>query len=123
MYRPREVDQAVIAIWVSLGISVASSIISKWMNYVTEGYFVFYVVFYGLFCLLPYHIGRGSNAARWIYTVLSAFGFVLFLGLGFADMPPPEVIASIIGTPLTIFAIVRLFQERAKDWFEEQGAS
>ncbi|HCV04113.1 MAG: hypothetical protein CMF22_12875 [Idiomarinaceae bacterium] len=118
MYRPREVDQAVIAIWVSLGISVASSIISKWMNYLTEGYFVFYVVFYGLFCLLPYHIGRGSNAARWIYTGLSAFGLVLFLGLGFADMPPPEVIASIIGIPLTIFTIVRLFQERARDWFE-----
>ncbi len=123
MYRPREVDQAVVAIWISLGISVASAIISKWMNYVTEGYFVTYIVLYGIYCLLPYHIGRGSNAARWIYTVLSAFGLVLFLGLGFANMPPPDVIASIICTPLTIFAIVRLFQERSKDWFEEQGSN
>lgn len=122
MYRPREVDQAVVAIWVSLGISVASAIVSKWMNYLSDGYFVTNVVLYAIFCLLPYHIGRGSNAARWIYTVLSAFGLVLFLGLGFANMPPPDVIASIISIPLTIFAIVRLFQESSVDWFDEQGA-
>ncbi|MDN7126926.1 hypothetical protein J6J08_05995 [Pseudidiomarina sp. 1APR75-33.1] len=54
---------------------------------------------------------------------MSALGLVLFLGLGFADMPPPDAIASIIVTPITIFAIVRLFQESSVDWFEEQGAN
>lgn len=120
MYRPSEVDQAVTAIWISLGISVASAIVSKWMNYVTEGYFVGSVVLYAVYCLFPYHIARGSNTARWIYSVLSAVTLVLFLGLGFADMPPPDAIASIIVTPITIFAIVRLFQESSVDWFEQE---
>lgn len=120
MYRPRAVDQAVVAIWVSLGISVASAIVSKWMNYITDGYFVLVVLLYALYCLLPYHIGRGSNAARWIYAVLSAISLVIFLGLGFTDMAPPDVIASIIVTPITIFAIVRLFQESSVDWFAKK---
>jgi hypothetical protein len=55
------------------------------------------------------------------YTVLSAISLVLFLGLGFTDMAPPDVIASIIVTPITIFAIVRLFQESSVDGFEQEA--
>lgn len=86
----------------------------------TEGYFVAVVVFYAVFCLFPYHINRGSNTARWIYIVLTAVSFILLLGLGFQDMPPPEAIAWVITIPITIFAIVRLFQESSRDWFDKE---
>lgn len=119
MHRPKEVDQAVIAIWISLGISVASAIISTWMNYVTDNYFVGVIMFYALYSLLPYHIGRRSNTARWIFLVLSALSLVLAIGLGFAELTPPDVIASIIVTPIVIFAIIRLLQERSVEWFEQ----
>ncbi|CAB0151237.1 hypothetical protein PSI9734_01650 [Pseudidiomarina piscicola] len=119
MYRPREVDQAVIAIWITLGLSVAAAIVSKWMSYTSAGDFIFTISVYGLFCLLPFHINRGSNVARWIYSVLAAFSIVLLLGLGLSSLSPPDAIVSVIMVPIEIFAVVRLFQPTSADYFDQ----
>lgn len=120
MEKPLEVQQGVIAVWASIGISVLASLIGKWIGDIDAGAFAWMLVFYAIFCILPYKLGVGSNAARYVYLVLFIVSVLVMAGGLTEGMTLADYIASIIVFPLEIFAIVRLFQSESNEWFTKK---
>ncbi len=114
---PQGVNQAIIAIWVTIGLSVIAALINTWVGDISTGEFVFYILIYSLLCIFPYKLSRGSNPARWVYCVFFGASVLFMLGGVGSDMPKADWIASIIMLPIEIFAIFRLFQTEASEWF------
>lgn len=117
---PHGVNQAIIAIWVTIGLSVIAALINKWVGDISTGEFVWYIILYSLICIFPYKLGKGSNPSRWVYSVFVAVSVLLMLGGVGTDMPKADWAVSIITLPIEAFVIFRLFQAEASSWFLEQ---
>ena len=87
METPSGIKQAVIAILATLAISTLLALYQKLTGNATRGQFIITIMMYAFFCILPYKISKGSNAARYVYLVLD------------------------------IFILYRLFQKDASNWF------
>ncbi len=122
MDTPQSVARGVIAIWVSLFISAAAVVVAARMGLVGAGEFAFALVFYALLCIVPYKISNGSNAARYVYFVLCALG-VLISFAGVDALTKPELIASIVEAPLTIYSIVLLAKPSSNAYFSRRPAT
>lgn len=116
---PSEVNQAVIAIWITIALSVIAALVSRWLGDISSGMFAWYIITYAVFCVFPYKLRKGSNPARWIYTILFAVSILLILGGLGSDMPKADWIAIIIILPIQLFAIFRLFQHESSQWFQQ----
>ena len=116
---PKGVNQAITGIWVTLGVSVLAALINRWVGDISTAGFVGCVVFYSIFCIFPYKLAKGSNPARWIYTILMAMSVLFMIGGAATYMPKADLVASIIMTPIEIFIIFRLFQPQASQWFSK----
>ena len=119
MYKPEGVNQAIIAIWATIALSAISALINKWIGAISFGEFCSNLFIYGLVCILPYKINRGSNAARYVYLVFFAITLLLLLGGLGQEMPKLDYIISILLIPVEGFIIYRLFQAEASSWFTE----
>jgi hypothetical protein len=115
---PEGIKQAIIAIWVTIGLSIMSSIINVRIGSISEGIFVAYLLTYSLLCIFPYKLGKGSNPSRWIYCILVVFSVLMLLGGGVSEVPRADLIISIICIPIQAFVIYRLFQPEASEWFK-----
>lgn len=116
MDMPKGVKQAVIATWASLVIFALVAVVEKRTGILTYGAFGAYLIGYGIFCIFPYKLSKGSNVTRYVYTILSVIGYLMMLG-GTEGMKKLDVIFSILLLPLNIFIIWRLFTGEANDWF------
>lgn len=115
---PKGVNQAIIAIWVTIGLSVIAALINKWIGEVTSGEFIGYMVVYSLFCIFPYKLSKGSNTTRWLYTIVTVMSMLFMINSSIVDdLPKADWVASIIMLPIEIFIIFRLFQSEASLWF------
>ena len=114
---PQGVDQAIIAIWITIGLSVIAALISTWAGDISSGELIFYIIVYSLICLFPYNLGKGSNPARWVYGIFVAVSILFMLGGVANDMPKADWVVSIIILPIDAFVIYRLFQADASQWF------
>lgn len=119
---PEGVKQAIIGIWVTIGLSVVTSLINIWTGAISSAEFTGYIIFYSLMCIFPYKMAKGSNAARWIYSVLFVASVLLVLGGVASDAPKADWIVGIITLPLQIFIFFRLFQPEASEWFRDSSA-
>ncbi len=119
MIIPQSVNQAVIAIWGTLLVSSISAVINKQIGAVSSGDFALYLIFYGILCILPYKISRGSNPARYVYTVIFAITLLLMLGGETKAIPKLDLIVSYLMIPVEIFIIYRLFSGEANSWFSQ----
>lgn len=116
---PSGVNQAIIAIWVTLGISALLSLYNKVTGAHDNGQFIGELFIYALLCIIPYKLSNGSNAARYVYAVLTAFTTLLLFALpsSFEETPKITFIVSVIMTPVEVFILYRLFQAEASAWF------
>ncbi|EGN76469.1 hypothetical protein A28LD_0212 [Idiomarina sp. A28L] len=114
---PKEIEQAIFAIWICLGFYVVSALIGIWTGEISSGEFVFSVFIYALYCIFPYKLSKGSNPARWVFTIIFAMGIVLMIGGIGSEMPKADWVTSFITIPISIFAIFRLFQPESNEWF------
>jgi len=118
---PNGVNQAILGVWMTIGLSVFTALFNRWFDVITADMFVVYIVSYALFCIFPYKLGKGSNLTRWIYTILTGVSWLLILGDVGGNMPKADLVVSIIMFPIEIFIIVKLFQSEASQWFLQES--
>lgn len=116
---PQEVNQAIIGVWITIGLSVLAALINRWMGDISTNGFIGYIILYSLLCIFPYKLARGSNPTRWVYTIITVMSFLFMLGGLGAAMPKADLVVSIIMIPIEIFIIFRLFQPQASIWFSK----
>ncbi|TAN71683.1 MAG: hypothetical protein EPN17_00685 [Methylobacter sp.] len=105
---PNNVFQAVIAIWASLIIGVIIMLFEQKLGIIAYNQLVGILIMYGLFSILPYKIFNGSNACRYIFTVLTVIGFFMMAAYEEEPIPKGEIILSIIEIPLNILSIIEI---------------
>lgn len=116
---PAGVNQAIIAIWITLGSCGLVSLYNKLTGAYTDGQFMFDLFAYALMCIIPYKLSNGSNATRYVYAVLTAFMVLLVLAFPQAsqELPKANIVVGLITLPVDIFIFYRLFQPEASEWF------
>lgn len=117
MDKPVGVKQAIIALWGTIAITALCSLINKWIGVISFGEFCANLFVYGLVCILPYKINKGSNAARYVYLIFFIISVLLLLGGIGEQMPKLDLIISIFLIPVDIFIVYQLFQVEASRWF------
>jgi len=118
--KPQSVFQAEIAIWGTLAISAICALINKLIGDIGIGEFATSIIMYGILCIVPYKIGRGSNAARYFYTIVFVASILFLLGGMNEYVPKLDVIMSFVLIPVEIFIIYRLFQSDSTSWFHRK---
>ncbi|MGH8274173.1 MAG: hypothetical protein ACRD22_06495 [Terriglobia bacterium] len=113
---PVSVKQAVAAIWFTLAISALGTVIAARLGYTSKGEMAFELTLDALLCIIPYKISNGSNPARYFYIILCCLSVLIVLA-GVPDMSKPDIISGIIQIPFIIFALYKLFQQPANEWF------
>ncbi len=117
MEKPNGVSQAVIGIWVMIILSSVAALINKWAGDISMAEFSFTLILYGFYCMFPYKINNGSNAARYVYVVFFVINvFLMLAGIG-NIMSKLDFILFILLIPLEGFIIFRLFEPDASAWF------
>ena len=120
METPDGVKQAVVAIWATVVISALGTAVATRLGYTSQGEMAFTLVLYGLYCIIPYKISNGSNPARYVFFVLCVLSLI-FVVAGGPEISKPDAIAGLIQAPLTIFAVYRLLQRQANEWFTRRS--
>jgi hypothetical protein len=118
MERPQGIDQAVAALWLTVALSAIASLINKWLGHIHMNDFMLAIIVYSLACIIPYKIGRRSNAARYVYLIFSIAGFLLMSAGGTGDMPKLDLLLSYLLIPVQLFILYRLFDRQASLWFQ-----
>jgi len=116
---PKNINQAIIAIWFTLVISAIAAVINKQIGAIDSGEFVFYLVLYGICCIFPYKISKGSNPTRYVYTILTVIGYLFLLGGETKDMTQLDVVLEISLAPVYGFIFFRLFSSEGNSWFAQ----
>ena len=114
---PNTVRQAVIALWVTLAISAVIAVIDKRMGTVSDGMFCGYLLIYGVSCIFPYKLSRGSNPTRYVFAILTVIGYLTMIGGVTDGIPKLDIITTFLLIPVNAFIIWRLFTGEANDWF------
>lgn len=92
------------------------ALLNKWIGAIGPGEFAFQLVVAGLTCIIPYKIAKGSNAARYVFAIITAIGFLLMLGGGL-KIPKLELVLSVILIPVEVWVIWRLFASDVSYYF------
>lgn len=120
MEMPFTVHRAIKLIWITLGISVVTALINQWTGSVDSEIFVFEILIYAVYCIIPYKLAQGSNAARYTLFVLTALGIVFVLGMGFEGMAKLDIIVSIVLMPVELYIIHQLLQPQSNSFFAKK---
>lgn len=105
----KSTKNAVYAIWATIIFSAILAIIDKWTGYIGEGEFMFTLIFYGIFSIIPYKISKGSDGAKYFYLVLFGISIFSMIGLGKGDMSMASFIGNILMIPVSLYVIYELF--------------
>lgn len=118
---PNTVKQAIIALWVTLAISAIIAVIDKRLGTVSDGMFCGFLFIYGVSCIFPYKLSRGSNPTRYIFAILTVIGYLTMIGGVTNGMPKLDIITTFLLIPVNAFIIWRLFTGKANDWFANKN--
>lgn len=118
MNKPTSVSDAVLAIWVTLGISVLSTVASRIVGQISPGDFFGTLFAYCLCAILPYKIGLGRNWARYFYTILMVLTAAVMLAGETSGMAKIDVVVSWFLLPVEGWIVFHLFKRESGDWFE-----
>ncbi len=110
--------KAVFGIWATIIFSAVLAIIDKWTGHIGEGEFMFTLILYGIFSIIPYKISKGSDAAKYFYLVLFAISIFSMIGIGRGDMSLVSFIGGILMIPVSIYIIYELFPQFKKIFIE-----
>lgn len=119
---PESIKNAVTAIWISIALGALDTLIQKFTGRISEGEFIFRLIVYGISVMFPYKISKGSNPARYVWTVFFVIGILAMIGgvipkvsgitlilLGFAEIT------------ITSLSIYWLFTKEANIWLNKTG--
>jgi len=118
---PQAIHNAIIAVWISIAGSALLALLERWLGVLAAGEFAFELMAYGVMCIIPYKIQNRSNAARYWYAVLSAIGYLFFLGGGAPTTSSISTIGTILMFPLTLLTVYWLFAAESSAWFHGEG--
>lgn len=116
--RPKEVGAAIALVWASLGLGVLTSLAARLASGKPLPEFWAELLVMGLLAVIPYKLGKGSNAARVAFAVLSFLSLVWAIGGGLAELSRIEVVMNVIQFPITAVAVVLLFLKPSRAWFQ-----
>ncbi len=116
METPSGIKQAVIAILATLAISTLLALYQKLTGTSSSGEFIFAIIIYAFLCILPYKINNKSNAARYVYLVITIISLLSLFAIEYEKLKL-EFIVSLALIPVEIFILYRLFQKEASNWF------
>lgn len=122
--RPDKVGQAVMLIYVTLGIGVLRSIIetTRLAESAPLGFVLFITLsVFGTMWFFIHMIGKGRNWARITFLVMFIIGTPLSVQplLQSLSANPISGLLGIAQTGLQLLALTFLFQKRSSDWFRE----
>jgi len=117
---PETIRNAVTAIWISLAIGILETLILKFTGKISKGEFMFTLIVYGIFVMFPYKISRGSNPARYVWTVFFVIGILAMIG----GITPKVtgiilILLGIANIAITSLSIYWLFTKEADIWFNK----
>ena len=119
--KPTSVKYAEIAIWATIGVSSLAEVINRNMGVISPSNFMGMLVIYALICIVPYKIGRRSNAARYVYAVITAMSILMLMTNGIsAGISKLDVILSYLLIPVEVFILYNLFRDESSSWFSNQ---
>lgn len=55
---PVGVKQAIVAVWITIGLSVLAALYNRWVGEITANEFVGYILTYAVVCIFPYKFKR-----------------------------------------------------------------
>lgn len=143
--RPRSIQMAVNLIWVAVGLTVLSTILSfvnldeaarvaveqDTTGTMTEdtarsGVILFSIAFLvigvGLYALLAIFLGKGKNWARLVYTGLAALFLLLgILGL-FGEQSAVALLLNLLQIAVTVATLYFLWQKESSAWLTGRTA-
>lgn len=126
---PKDVKQAVIAIWISMVLVIIYSILFKYINYSDDKYFgdlinaghnfsIFStILIIGIYSLVPYFLYKGSNLARYLFTVFSILGFFVYFIMD--TYTKLTLVFDIIQLSLNLYILYKLFTPKSNYWFKK----
>jgi hypothetical protein len=117
--RPEDVTQALCIMWLGNAAFALIGLMHKVLENIDFPQMISYFLVAGVMCIFPYLIGRGSNAARVVYTIIGIISILMLLGGSRAElkMPNLDYYYSIATTPIYIFMMYKLFTKKANAWF------
>jgi len=118
MSKPVSVSNALLAIWVTLGISVLSAVAGRATGQLSSGEFFGSLFVYGLCAVLPYKIGLGRNWARYFYAIFMGLSIAALLAGERVGLTKIDMIISWVLLPVEAWIIYSLFKRESGEWFE-----
>ncbi len=116
---PKSISSAITSIWLTIAISAVAAVINKQIGALGSSEFIFYLFMYGIFCIFPYKISRGSNPARYIFATLTVISYLLLLGGETTGITKLDLVLSVLLLPIYVFIFYRLFSAEANNWFSQ----
>ncbi|CAG0983663.1 hypothetical protein MTYP_01900 [Methylophilaceae bacterium] len=115
---PTNVKYAVIAVCISIGLAILGTLGDKLSGIIQDGEFVFNLIIYSLFFILPYKISNQSNSARYVWLALVIIGAVMWIGLSDIKMSALMEISAYVSTFFEVISIYLLFTSESNNWFK-----
>lgn len=122
MQKPTSVKYAEMLIWLSLAVSMVIALVQLHLGQVTSGALVFGLMLLCAYCIIPYKIAQGSNAARYVFVFLNVVGYALLMSGVAGDTPRIEAVAAWVELPFTAFTAYLLFRSESSPWFAKRAA-
>lgn len=116
MQKPKSIGLCEKVIYCCIAATALVSLIEKRIGVIGVGEFTFQLIVNGLFCVVPYKLGRGSNPARYVYLISALIGVLLMLGGG-VTISRLGLILAVVLIPVQIYVSWALFQPEAAQWF------
>jgi len=117
---PKSIKIALIIIWGDLALGALVALLDRLTGTASVGAFSFAVILTALSTIIPYKIANKSNGARYFWTILNIFAYLLFIGLPkVGDEGKYSLIASYVTFPAIIFSIYLLFVRESNEWFKK----
>jgi hypothetical protein len=116
MNKPKSIKISVITLWILIFASSLIALIEKMLGLIGLSVLIFSLFIYGFLCILPYKINNGSNAARYVYLVLSLMTTLLFIGI-LKEIKTYDLVFNLISVFAEVFVIYNLFKPESNSWF------
>lgn len=123
MKRPTLVGYAILAIWATFGLTVASAAASRALGYTSSSTFMASLFIFAVLAVIPYKIGMGRNWARFAYAILTLLSMASLFAGETQAMSPIDKVFNWVLLPVDVWAVYALFTKEASGWFVPEAVS
>lgn len=115
---PSEVIQSVLIIWVLLAVTCVISVVQKLIGDITVSQFFIDLIIIALSCVFPYKILKGSNSARYLYSILTVISYLPYFAGVVPNVSNIQLVAVVALSPFSLYSVYLLFKGDVNSWFE-----